>query len=229
MRHAIFSWILVPAAVASFASNSFSDERDEVKARIEALRHEAQHLAKNGLADLARERMREIRQLTAALAKGEAQFVEEPNRPKQAERLQRAAMRLNHLRVAAENLKAAEMHDMALELTRRADELEKDLVRAKESLAREMNERPEASLPQEPPTEVQKAYQQMLELQFKSRQELEEAVSRQQEAAQQQVTRALHEHISETMRRLQEENEQLRNEMRELRTMVERIAKDRKR
>lgn len=54
----------------------------------------------------------------------------------QAEKLAGAARRLNHVRVAAENLKAAEMHDMAHELMKKADAMEEDVRAAKMELAR---------------------------------------------------------------------------------------------
>lgn len=61
-----------------------------------------------------------------------------------AERLEQTARRIRHVRMAAENLKAAEMHDMAHELMNRAEMMEKELHAAKEEFAHAMKaQRPE--------------------------------------------------------------------------------------
>lgn len=52
-----------------------------------------------------------------------------------AEKLKHAARRLEHIRVAAENLKAAEMHDMAHELMKKAEAMEHEMHAAKMELA----------------------------------------------------------------------------------------------
>ena len=62
-----------------------------------------------------------------------------PEHRAQVEKLEIAQRRLKHIRVAAENLKAAEMHDMAHELTRRADDMERDIHNAKAELGRKMH------------------------------------------------------------------------------------------
>lgn len=56
----------------------------------------------------------------------------------QVEKLAHASRRIQHLRVAAENLKAAEMPDMAQELMKKSESLEREVVEAKERLAREI-------------------------------------------------------------------------------------------
>lgn len=58
----------------------------------------------------------------------------------QAEKLGHAARRLQHVRVAAENLKAAEMHDMAHELMKKAESMEHDIQVAKVELAKMMHD-----------------------------------------------------------------------------------------
>lgn len=58
----------------------------------------------------------------------------------QAEKLEIAVRRIHHMRVAAENLKLAEMHDLAHEVMKKADEMERDVHAAKHRLAVEMHE-----------------------------------------------------------------------------------------
>jgi len=68
---------------------------------------------------------------------GEHKEIPEQFRP-QAEKLAMAARRMQHVRVAAENLKAAEMHDMAHELMKKADAMEQDIGAAKMKLKRSL-------------------------------------------------------------------------------------------
>lgn len=49
------------------------------------------------------------------------------------------AERVQHVRIAAENLKAAEMHDMAHELMEKAEHMEREVHELKAGLAKEMN------------------------------------------------------------------------------------------
>lgn len=57
----------------------------------------------------------------------------------QVRKIEEAGRRLQHIRIAAENLKAAGVHDLALKLTEKADTLEREIREAKEHLARGMN------------------------------------------------------------------------------------------
>ena len=59
----------------------------------------------------------------------------------QARKIEEAARRIHHIRVAAENLKAAEVHDLAMKLMEKAEIMERDLREAKERLAGEMDRR----------------------------------------------------------------------------------------
>ena len=61
-----------------------------------------------------------------------------PQHREHAEKLEQTARRIKHVRMAAENLKAAEMHDMAHELMNRAEMMEKELHAAKEEFAHSM-------------------------------------------------------------------------------------------
>lgn len=81
---------------------------------------------------------RELNALKEHLAAGR------PPRPEieaQVRKIEEAGRRLQHLRIAAENLKAAGVHDLAIKLTEKADNMERDLREAKKHLAREMSPR----------------------------------------------------------------------------------------
>jgi hypothetical protein len=56
----------------------------------------------------------------------------------QAERLEAVARRIHHIRVAAENLKLAEAHDLAHQLMEKAEGMERELKEGKQRLAAEM-------------------------------------------------------------------------------------------
>lgn len=58
----------------------------------------------------------------------------------QVEKLENAVRRIHHMRVAAENLKIAEMHDLAHEVMKKAEAMERDVHEAKHQLAVEMDE-----------------------------------------------------------------------------------------
>ena len=57
----------------------------------------------------------------------------------QVRMIEEAARRLHHIRVAAENLKAAGVHDIAVKLTEQADKMEREIGQVKERLARDMD------------------------------------------------------------------------------------------
>jgi hypothetical protein len=59
----------------------------------------------------------------------------------QAKKIEMSMRRVRHLRVAAENLKMAEMHDMAMELMKRAEAMERETVAQKERIADEFGMR----------------------------------------------------------------------------------------
>jgi DNA repair exonuclease SbcCD ATPase subunit len=56
----------------------------------------------------------------------------------QAEKLEAASRRIHHLRVAAENLKMAEAHDLAHQLMEKAEAMEREVQEGKKRLAAEM-------------------------------------------------------------------------------------------
>jgi hypothetical protein len=59
----------------------------------------------------------------------------------QAKKIEMSMRRVRHMRVAAENLKMAEMHDMAMELMKRAEAMERETVAQKERIASEFGMR----------------------------------------------------------------------------------------
>jgi DNA repair exonuclease SbcCD ATPase subunit len=114
-----------------------------LKERLQELR------AAREKAEAANAPEREIRELREQISGTERKFAElmkrhqKPEIPaphrERVEELEQAARRIRHVRMAAENLKAAEMHDMASELMNHAEAMEKDLHAAKEELAHAMN------------------------------------------------------------------------------------------
>jgi hypothetical protein len=56
----------------------------------------------------------------------------------QAEKLETASRRIQHLRVAAENLKMAEAHELALKIMENAEAMDRDVQEGKKRLAAEM-------------------------------------------------------------------------------------------
>jgi hypothetical protein len=61
-----------------------------------------------------------------------------PKFRERAEEIEMMAQRVQHVRIAAENLKAAEMHDMAHELMEKAQHMEREVHELKAGLAKEM-------------------------------------------------------------------------------------------
>lgn len=58
----------------------------------------------------------------------------------QAEKLELASRRIHHMRVAAENLRIAELHDLAHQVMEKAGAMERDVQEGKQRLAAEMHE-----------------------------------------------------------------------------------------
>jgi hypothetical protein len=81
-----------------------------------------------------REQVEKIRRELEEMSRPHARNLP-PEVIEQTEKLERAGRRLHHLRVAAENLKAAEMHDMAHAVMEKAGHLEKEVHAQKEELA----------------------------------------------------------------------------------------------
>lgn len=62
-----------------------------------------------------------------------------PEFREQAEKLESASRRIHHLRVAAENLKMAEAHDLARQLMDKAEAMEREVQEGKKRLAEEVH------------------------------------------------------------------------------------------
>jgi len=223
---------LILGATAFAASKGWSDEREELKAKIHALRQEAKELEQLERPDEARARMQEAQELMRHMvelskrddlrdetrragAKAEAQ--------EQKKHLAILSNRVRYVRAAAENLKAAEMHDLAMELTHRADELEKDLRASKEKFA---HAQPMRQMP-EPPPEVKERLKAQEEA-YRKLQETQRQVATPQEGVQNMVRK-----LSEENRQLRDEmnarSEGMQREMAELRGLIERMAEELKR
>jgi hypothetical protein len=166
---------------------SYSDEREELKLRIVELKKHAAQLMEEGRKDKAEGLIREQQELMEKLARMESEGPSKgPSKghgpsPEQMEKFARAMQQVQHLRIASEHLKLAGMHDMAMDLMRRAEDIEQDLRNAKEKMAEQMR-----APKDQPQRERPEARSKSVEVQL----------------------------------------EQLRNENRELRMMVERIAQE---
>ena len=186
---------------------SYGDEREELKLRIVELKKHAAQLMEEGLKDKAEGLIREQQELMEKLSRMNS---EGPSKgtskghgpsPEQMEKFARAMQQVQHLRIASEHLKLAGMNDMAMDLMRRAEDIEQDLRNAKEKMAEQMRapkdqpqrERPQRDQPQRDQPQRDQPQRERPEARGKS---------------------------------VDAQLEQLRNENRELRMMVERIAQE---
>ena len=180
---------------------SYGDEREELKLRIVELKKHAAQLMEEGRKDKAEGLIREQQELMEKLnrmnsegpSKGTSKGPSKGHgpSPEQMEKFAWAMQQVQHLRIASEHLKLAGMHDMAMDLMRRAEDIEQDLRNAKEKMAEQMRgpkDQPQRDQPQrdQPQRERPEARGNSVDAQL----------------------------------------EQLRNENRELRKMVERIAQE---
>ncbi len=131
---------------------SYGDEREELKLRIVELKKHAAQLMEEGRKDKAEGLIREQQELMEKLnrmnsegpSKGTSKGPSKgPSKghgpsPEQMEKFARAMQQVQHLRIASEHLKLAGMHDMAMDLMRRAEDIEQDLRNAKEKMAEHM-------------------------------------------------------------------------------------------
>jgi hypothetical protein len=135
---------------------SYGDEREELKLRIVELKKHAAQLMEEGRKDKAEGLIREQQELMEKLnrmnsegpSKGPSKGTSKgpskgPSKghgpsPEQMEKFARAMQQVQHLRIASEHLKLAGMHDMAMDLMRRAEDIEQDLRTAKEKMAEHM-------------------------------------------------------------------------------------------
>lgn len=250
-------------------SPSRADEKNEIRERISMLRAKIQELNANGLHDQANALKQETEELLGALkrsreaspergegsdqhpdsdrnqrrepapAREEAEKMERGLRERM-EMVEKQGQRLQHTRAAAENLKHAEMHDMARELMHRADEMEAVLRHEKESLQRDrerMQQRVVAVQDARPGKELRQGMQERA-MQEREQQAMKEAIKRDaserherersHNEMREQAMRASEE-IGAAMRQLRQENEAMRQELRELAKNMERIGAELKR
>lgn len=121
-------------------------EVHQLKGRLQDLRAKEQKLKKakapdHELGELQEQiagTERELKQIHDDLA-GHGELP--PEFRDQAEKLEIAGRRINHLRVAAQNLKMAEMPELANKLMEQAEGMERDLQEAKQHLADELHKR----------------------------------------------------------------------------------------
>ena len=136
---------------------------DELREKAKAMRKEASALAEKGNKEQAERLEKESMKLLEAaerMERKDKERGEKKDRPDidkevrtlkdrlkaelppeyrpQAERLEAVARRIHHIRVAAENLKLAEAHDLAHQLMEKAEGMERELREGKQRLAAEM-------------------------------------------------------------------------------------------
>ena len=136
---------------------------DELREKAKAMRKEASALAEKGNKEQAERLEKESMKLLEAaerMERKDKERGEKKDRPDidkevrtlkdrlkaelppeyrpQAERLEAVARRIHHIRVAAENLKLAEAHDLAHQLMEKAEGMERELRDGKQRLAAEM-------------------------------------------------------------------------------------------
>ena len=199
---------------------SYGDEREELKLRIVELKKHAAQLMEEGRKDKAEGLIREQQELMEKLNRMESEGASKgaskgtskgPSKghgpsPEQMEKFARAMQQVQHLRIASEHLKLAGMHDMAMDLMRRAEDIEQDLRNAKEKMAEQMRapkDQPQRDQPQRD--------------QPQRDQPQRERPQRDQPQRERPEARG---------NSIEAQLEQLRNENRELRKMVERIAQE---
>jgi chromosome segregation ATPase len=219
---------LLAFAIGFMASSvpAFADERAEIKQRIEALRVEAKELASHGKEEEASNRMKQVRELMGKLKgmdepqsdapRGDQHRVE-GHRAEREEMLHRLSRRLEHMRAAIQHLKEGDLPDMAHELARRAEELESHLRKEKEAFGKELNKHSEAKERSEkmPLITAQQDKPQLV----KPRQ------SEEQEAWGARVKEELTRH-AETIGDVRSEQEKMRRELKELRSLIERMTSE---
>lgn len=258
-------WIVIGLATTSWlgvaGSLSQADEVDDIRERISVVREKVQELNAKGMHDQANALKQEEEELRVALQRhlrpdSDRSKRREPDPAREgAERMERSlreriemvekqGQRLKHTRAAAENLKHAEMHDMARELMHRADEMEAVLRHEKETLQRDRERMQQRVV--EVQVEVQDARPGM-ELreaigerakQAREQRAMNEAIKREANerherdrslAEMREQTMRASDEIGAAMRHLRQENEAMRQELRELAKNMERIGVELKR
>jgi hypothetical protein len=116
----------------------------QLKERLQDLRVKYKKMAEANASERDQEVLREQisgteRKLTALMERLAAGHQPRPEFEAQVRNIEEAAHRIQHMRVAAENLRAAGIHEVALKLTEQAEKMEREIREAKQRLAREMD------------------------------------------------------------------------------------------
>jgi hypothetical protein len=106
----------------------------QLKERLNDLLAQARDAEADGNRERLEDLKAQIREVEQLLKRATGTPEIPPEFRPQAERLELLARRTKHVRIAAENLKAAEMHDLAHELSERAEAMERELAHAKQQL-----------------------------------------------------------------------------------------------
>ncbi len=209
---------------------SYGDEREELKLRIVELKKHAAQLMEEGRKDKAEGLIREQQELMEKLARMNSEGASKgtskgPSKghgpsPEQMEKFARAMQQVQHLRIASEHLKLAGMHDMAMDLMRRAEDIEQDLRNAKEKMAEQMRGPKDQPQRDQPQRERPQRDQQ--------RRDRPERIRPEGRGPEARFIGPDARFIGPDARfnAIEQQLEQLRNENRELRKMVERIAQE---
>ena len=253
-RHIRFLACLV-FATCSFGQMEFvhADEREELKARVAELEQQAERYFQEGKPDQVVRVTRERSKLMSKLMELQSEFDREAARggqgrggdkrenpnmpPEMMEKMERAKQQINHLRIASEHLKLAQKHDMAHDLMRQAEEVERDLQQAiaqqkNRQIEREQVERQRADRDKRRHDEMMER-----ERQTEKRNELDRREGDKERPIPERAfvrppivpPMTPPKAREEAMQGLQKEIKQLREENREIRQMMERISQELKR
>jgi hypothetical protein len=163
MRRITLSGMILGLLLSCFGGVARASQVDELREKAKAMRKEASALAEKGNKEQAEKLEKESMKLLEAaerMERKDRERGEKRDRPDidkevrtlkdrlkaelppeyrpQAERLEAVARRIHHIRVAAENLKLAEVHDFAHKLMEKAEVMERELQEGKQRLAAEM-------------------------------------------------------------------------------------------
>ena len=163
MQRITLSGMILGLLLSCSSGVARASQVDELREKAKAMRKEASALAEKGNKEQAEKLEKEsVKLLEAAerMERKDKERGEKKDRPDidkevrtlkdrlkaelppeyrpQAERLEAVARRIHHIRVAAENLKLAEAHDLAHQLMEKAEGMERELREGKQRLAAEM-------------------------------------------------------------------------------------------
>jgi hypothetical protein len=166
MQRTTLSGMILSLLLSCFSGVVRASQVDELREKAKAIRKEASALAEKGNHEQAERLEKESMKLFEAAERMERKDKERgekrdrpdidkevrfpkdrlkaelpPEYRPQAEKLEAIARRIHHIRVAAENLKLAEAHDLAHQLMEKAEGMERELQEGKQRLAAEMQKR----------------------------------------------------------------------------------------